>query len=541
MIKNILKLFLEVFMMKKLCVVLLVCVMGAAVQADLTSQPYIAGDFNGWNPGDTPMTQTAPGSGIWTYTITGVGAGTYQQFKITPGDWSVTKPAANSWYSADASGNVTVTFNTNTVSDGWLPAQFRVGVSTEPGTWSLVGDYNGWSNADPTQVMTSLGDGVYAITQTFAAGDWHLKPTQTGTWDAIGLDGRSIDAWNYNLVLASATEVTVYVNAFNGTMGIGDVDLSFLDKAYRPNPKNGDVVGTGTTSLSWTNPDPNNSEDMITCDVYFLDAGTSKLTKDPNMGPDVTDPGVFKIADDLPTPDEPNKPTLNLNDALVSVLPLQDDHYYYWAVHATDPHADPNGNPVTTQGDIWYFFTGDAAPVPSQPSDQYMYLSQDDSAIGGFGDTNPNVRYFQVTASYADDGKSPIADANMVNLNWGWDPANEQRGVEKVSQTWTPGPGTHTSGTVTAVYKTHYAEGDPDNTTALPGTWNILLEVKDGSTTATGPTGLHRIFATCGEAAAADPDDLYDGYYDTNNDCIVNLADFADFAEAWLSQSIKYE
>ncbi len=42
-----------------------------------------------------------------------------------------------------------------------------------------------------------------------------------------------------------------------------------------------------------------------------------------------------------------------------------------------------------------------------------MYLSQDDSA---FGDTNPNVRYFQVTASYTDDGKSPIADVNMVNL-----------------------------------------------------------------------------------------------------------------------------
>jgi hypothetical protein len=56
--------------MKKVCVILLAIVMGAAVQADIMSQPYITGDFNGWDPGSITMTQTAPGSGIWTYTIT---------------------------------------------------------------------------------------------------------------------------------------------------------------------------------------------------------------------------------------------------------------------------------------------------------------------------------------------------------------------------------------------------------------------------------------------------------------------------------------
>jgi hypothetical protein len=289
------------------------------------------------------------------------------------------------------------------------------------------------------------------------------------------------------------------------------------------------VVGTGTTVLSWTNPDPNNPADMITCDVYFLDAGTSKLTADPNMGPTITDLGVVQIADDI------TAQTLDLTTVTPAVLPLQDNHYYYWAVHATDPNG---GGSVTTQGDVWYFYTGDAAPVPSKPADQYMYLSQDDSA---FGDTNPNVRYFEVTATYTDDGKSPIADVNMVNLNWGWDPTNGELGVEKVSEVWTPGPGTHTSGTVTAVYKTHYAAGDPGNTTTLPGYWQIRLEVTDASGAAVGAAGIHRIFATCKEAAVADPDDPYEGYYDTNGDCIVNLSDFADFAEEWLSQSAKYE
>ena len=206
--------------MKKVLLILLMCVISGAVQADLVSQPYITGDFNGWDPGLDPMTETVLGSGIWEYTITGLAADQYQQFKITPGDWSTTAPSANSWYNADAAGEVDITFNTNVVSDGWLPEQFRVGVSTEPGAWSLVGDFNGWNNADPAQAMAPLGGGIYAITQTFAAGNYLLKPTQTGTWDAIGGDGRSIDAWNYYLELPSESEVTVSVDALGGTMKV---------------------------------------------------------------------------------------------------------------------------------------------------------------------------------------------------------------------------------------------------------------------------------------------------------------------------------
>jgi hypothetical protein len=518
-------------MKKRLTIsIVILCVVSVTAQADFAATPYIAGEFNGWDAGGNPMAETVPGSGIWEYTIIGLIAGQRQEFKITQGNWDSNFPPQNSWYTAGASGTVTVTFNANSVSDGWLPVQYRLSLNTDPGSWSLVGDYNGWNNADPTQLMTSLGNGIYAITRTFAAGSHNLKPVKTGSWDGIGpIRGRCMDADNYNLSLASATEVTVYVNAYAGTMGFGgEVDLSgLLDIAYDPNPKNGAVVGTDfVTALSWTNPDPNNPADAITCDVYFLDAGPIKLTEDPNMGPTVIDPGVVQIADDI-------------TDATVvlpgSVLPLQDDHYYYWAVHATDPHGDPNGNPLTTQGIIWYFFTGDSAPVPGQPVDQYMWLSQDDSAIGGIGDTNPNVRYFQVTASYTDDGKSPIVDANLVNLNWDW--ANGELGIVKVSEIHDP-----VAKTVTAVYRTIYEEdGDPSNTTVLPGYWEIRLEVTDGTGTAYGNPGIHRIFETCGEAAAADPDDPYDGYYDINNDCIVSLPDFAEFAAKWLYQGIKYE
>lgn len=525
--------------MKNVSAMLMLFAVSMAVRADFTETPHIAGNFNNWDAGAIMMTETAPGSGVWRHTITGLAPGEYQQFKITQGDWDSNWPEQNSWYAADANGEVTVTFNANNVSDGWWPSQYRLQVNTDPGTWSLVGDFNGWNNADPTCVMTPVkpGSGVYAITRTFAAGLYNLKPTKTGSWDAIGpTKGRCIDADNYVLALLQASEVTICVNAYNGTMTVGeDVDLSFLYQPYDPYPADAAVVGTSSvTALSWTNPDPNYPEDVITCDVYFLDAGLTKLTNDPNMGPIIADPGVVQIADDI------TAETFNLNDALVPVLPLQEDHYYYWAVHAADPHGNSSGA-VTTPGKAWYFFTGDSKPVAGKPADQYMWLAQDDSAIGGFGDTNPNVRYFQVTASYTDDGKSPVVDANMVNLNWGWDPANGQRGVEMVSQTWIPGPGTHTSGTVTAVYKTHYAEGDPDNSTTLPGYWQIRLDVTDGTGTTHSVAGIHRVFATCGQAAAADPADPYEVYYDTNSDCIVNLQDFAEFAEAWLTQSTKYE
>ena len=205
--------------MKKVCLILFLSVMAVAVQADITTQPYITGDFDGW-ANVIPMVETGVGTGIWEYSITGLAADQYQQFKITPGDWSTTAPSSNSWYNADGSGNVDITFDTNLYGDGWLPAQNRVGVSTEPGSWSLVGDFNGWNNNDAAQLMTDMGGGIYSITQTFAAGDYNLKPVKTASWDGVGTDGRSIDAWNYWLSLPSASDVTVSVDAFNGTMKV---------------------------------------------------------------------------------------------------------------------------------------------------------------------------------------------------------------------------------------------------------------------------------------------------------------------------------
>ena len=304
-------------------------------------------------------------------------------------------------------------------------------------------------------------------------------------------------------------------------------------KATDPDPKNDAVVGKdAVTALSWINPDPNDPLDPVTSDVYFLDAGATELTEDPNMGPDNNDSGSTQIAFDT-------------TDETVAAPTLADNTHYYWAVHCTDPTADPNGNPVTTQGDIWHFYTGDALPVVTAGPDQYMWLAQDDSALDG-GENDPNVLWFEVISTYEDDGKSDIVNVNIVTDDWGWDPNSGEFGAEKVSQVHTPnpdGPNGEHSGTVTAVYKT-YTFGDdldyPTDATAIPGWWNIRLEVTDASGTGTG-TSFHRIDADCGSAADVDPLDDFDRTYDVNNDCINNLIDFAAFAEKWLDFSDKYE
>ena len=524
--------------MKKVLLILCMCMVSVAAQADLVSAPYIAGDFQDptWQAGDTPMTSL--GGGMWEYTITGT-PGAYEQFKITTGSWDdPTAPASNSWYTIPGSGQVTVTFNTNIVLDGWLPEQFRVGVSTDPGAWNLVGDFNGWNNNDPTQAMTSLGGGIYEKTQTFGAGTYNLKPVKGGgSWDGIGTDGRSIDALNLNLVLASPTSVTIYVDAFTGVFGTGDT-IS-LNRPYDPDPANNAVVPYNTVAdLSWSNPAPIVPTDTLGVAVKFeLEASG---VYDPNWG------GANAIPVTTATASGTDIETVALS-AMTNppTLPLTDDSLYSWQVTITDPNT--GGLPVVTEGTVWLFEVGDSAPVVSQPVGEYMYLSQDDSAVGGIGDTNPNVRYFEVTASYTDDGKSPITVVDMNNLSWGWDPlgpdgivdtGDEERGVTEVSDVHTPGTG---GGTVTAIYKTEYNATDPNYTTDLPGNWNIRLEVTDGSGTATGASGHYEIYATCGGAAYWDPDDTFDGTYDFNGDCIVNLTDFSVFAEAWLYQGVKYE
>jgi hypothetical protein len=198
--------------MKKFLVVLMVMA-ALGLVASASAAYYVAGDFNGWNSAGNLMTDNLDGT--YLVSLSGIGAGRHE-FKVTDGTWGWSYPGPNSWLYADGSGNVDITFNTNTVSDGWSPAQNRLGLSTDPGSWTVAGSFQGWDNANPATAMTSLGGGIYMLSQALTAGEYWFKPVVTGSWDSISEDGRNTNTNNMYLNLASDSVVNIYVNSFDG-------------------------------------------------------------------------------------------------------------------------------------------------------------------------------------------------------------------------------------------------------------------------------------------------------------------------------------
>jgi hypothetical protein len=199
--------------MKKFFMLMVLAVLGLAVSAN--ADRYVAGDFNGWTSNGNLMTDNLDGT--YSVSLTGVSTGRHE-FKITDGTWDWNYPGPNSWLYADASGNVAITFNTNTVSDGWKIEQNRIGLSFDPGTWTIAGSFQGWDNANLATAMTSQGGGIYLFSQTFSAGEYWFKPVVTGSWDSIAENGRSVGTDNMYLNLASAEVVNIYVDALGGVV-----------------------------------------------------------------------------------------------------------------------------------------------------------------------------------------------------------------------------------------------------------------------------------------------------------------------------------
>ena len=202
--------------MRKLAV-LLVVVMATPVLGDF----YVAGDFNDWNAAADVMTDM--GGGIWSLGVT-LGANEFHQFKVTDGTWDDAWPqSGNSWLWTDGDGNITISYDTNVYADGWLGTTERIGLDYEPGyQWSAVGDFNGWNNNDAAWYMTAEGGGVYSVTGTIAfAGTYWGKAVESGTWNGIGGDARSVNADNIEFSTSADNEmVTFRVDLLSGIVQI---------------------------------------------------------------------------------------------------------------------------------------------------------------------------------------------------------------------------------------------------------------------------------------------------------------------------------
>ncbi len=206
--------------MRKVLPVVVLALMATPLMAAIAT-PYVAGDMQGWNAGSDPMTETAPGSGIWTKTFTGLDANARKEFKITDGTWGTSYPGPNSWLTTSASGDVTITYDTNTYADGWSPTVERLGLSTDPGAWTAVGDWQGWSNNNPATAMVPQGGGIYRFQTTVPAGTWAWKAVVTGSWDSISWDNRSVATSNWSFATDAVNDTVIFwVNAYAGTAKI---------------------------------------------------------------------------------------------------------------------------------------------------------------------------------------------------------------------------------------------------------------------------------------------------------------------------------
>ncbi len=204
-----------------------------AVQAQVqaASTWCVAGDHNGWNNSSDPLYDDGthgdvfPGDGIYSLSYTVAAAGTHEWKVVKCGDWGTTIPSDNSWFvTATADQEVLFTLDTNDHSGdvglNLYPRTNIVNVWDSANDFTAVGDFNGWTNDDAAAHLTYVGNGFfrYEFVQT-TAGTYAGKVVRTGTWNAFGASGRSVNSGNLSYTTTSdGQSVVVLVDARSGRM-----------------------------------------------------------------------------------------------------------------------------------------------------------------------------------------------------------------------------------------------------------------------------------------------------------------------------------
>lgn len=179
----------------------------AVATSTLQAQPYyVAGDWQGWDPAASPMTDN--GDGSYYLTASGFTPGGSLQFKITPGSWSTSWPSDNVSSLFDANGNFTFRWYPGVQNDGWTPLQNRVGYDDpQQFGWDVIGSFNGWSA--PVVTLTNTGPGLYEGAYAVpTAGNYEFKFRKQGDW-AISV-GAGFGQGNISLTTTDANQLVTF-------------------------------------------------------------------------------------------------------------------------------------------------------------------------------------------------------------------------------------------------------------------------------------------------------------------------------------------
>ncbi|UCE50532.1 MAG: hypothetical protein JSW47_10285, partial [Phycisphaerales bacterium] len=139
-------------------------------------------------------------------------------------------------------------------------------------------------------------------------------------------------------------DIQVYNNALTDAQ-VKQIVSTSDRRPSNPLPGNGQRVDLALSGLNWTNPEPLEPGNTITCDVLF---GT-----DPNMK---TDTQMIEAG---------------TSEAFTFKIALEREHVYFWQVIC---HEDNGLEVQTTEGPIWSFSTVNAAPQVDAGVDLNAFL-----------------------------------------------------------------------------------------------------------------------------------------------------------------------
>ncbi len=283
------------------------------------------------------------------------------------------------------------------------------------------------------------------------------------------------------IVLGGNIYTLTYQYAADVDSNNNDIALVFESTAKHlagsPSPADNSTQIASPTTLSWTNPDPNDGVSDITCTVYLGIAPA-----DPNrVGMD-----SVTLAANVSTVDinATNFPTYGAQ-------PLDDPNQFYWVVDCVD--ASAGVAPAEGKAPVsWTFLTNyNVPPVVNAGTDQVLY---------GDGVNYPTVNL---------DGTASDTD-----------------GPDPLSVLWTL-----TGGPDSAVINTPSAQ-DTTVTVTESGVYEFTLTGDDGAAQVSDAVQVIVGIDSC-EASV-----LNGSYYnskDFDQDCDVDLVDFADFAADWMA------
>lgn len=195
----------------------------------------VAGSFQGWDNSSTALFDDGTNGdlvaqdGVFSRDVSIASSGDYEWKAVECGNWGVTRPAANSWFSTSVANQVvklTLDTRDHSVDAGlmMLPGWDIVNVwgDTLPASFTAVGSFQGWNNADPATALTSLGNGYYRLAYAIpTAGSYIGKIVATGSWRAFGGDGRSTDAGNVNFTTTQDNQLVIFLlNAYTGRLSV---------------------------------------------------------------------------------------------------------------------------------------------------------------------------------------------------------------------------------------------------------------------------------------------------------------------------------